>query len=43
VARIGEKGSVFRVLEWISEGKGHFQDIGVNGKLTLKWILNQQD
>jgi hypothetical protein len=43
VARIREKGSAFSVLARKSEGKGHFQDLDLNGKMILRWSLKQQD
>lgn len=43
MAGTGEKGSVFSVLARKCEGKCHFQDLSMNGKIILRWILKQQD
>ena len=37
----GEKTNVYRVLVGKSEGKNHLEDVGVDGRVILKWILTK--
>jgi hypothetical protein len=40
-ARIGEGRGVYRVLIGRPEGKNHWEDLGVGGKITLRWTLGR--
>jgi hypothetical protein len=39
VARVGEKRNAYKALMGKSEGGNHLEDLGVDGSITLKWIL----
>jgi hypothetical protein len=39
---MGEMRSVYRILVGIPEWKNHSEDIGVDGKVMLEWILGKQ-
>jgi len=39
VARMGERRGVYRILVGKPEGKSHFGDPGVDGRIFLRWIL----
>jgi hypothetical protein len=41
VARMGEGRSVYWVLVGRPEGKNHWEDIGVGGRITLRWTLGR--
>jgi len=41
VARMGEKIGVYRVLVGKPEGKNHFGDPGVDGRIILRWIFRK--
>jgi hypothetical protein len=41
VARIGEGRGVYRVLDGRPEGRDHWEDLGVGGKITLRWTLGK--
>jgi len=41
VAHMGERGGVYRVLVGKPEGKGHFGDPGVDGRIILRWIFRK--
>jgi len=41
VARIGEKRGVYSVLVGKSEGKNHFGDPGVDGRIILRRIFRK--
>jgi hypothetical protein len=43
VARMGEGRGVYRVLVGRTEGKRPLKDLGVSGRITLKWIHLAQD
>jgi hypothetical protein len=38
----GDRNS-YKVLVGRSEGKGHLQDLGVDGTSVLKWIIKKSD
>jgi hypothetical protein len=38
---MGEKKYTFRVLVEKLVGKNHFEDLGVMGKLCVKWVLEK--
>jgi len=38
VARMGEREGLYRVMVVEPEGKNLLKDIGVNGRIVLKWI-----
>jgi hypothetical protein len=37
---VGDRRGVYRVLVGRPEGKSHLEDLGVDGKIILKWIFN---
>jgi hypothetical protein len=43
VARMGERRGVYRVLVGKPQGKGHFRDPGVDGRIMLRWIFRKWD
>jgi hypothetical protein len=42
VARMGEGRGVYRVLVGRPEGKDHLEDLGVGGRIGLRWTLGRQ-
>jgi hypothetical protein len=42
VVRMGERRAVYRVLVGRPEGKNHWEDLGVGGRITLSWTLGRQ-
>jgi hypothetical protein len=40
IALWGRRG-VYRVLAGKPEGKNHFEDLGVDGRIILRWILRK--
>jgi hypothetical protein len=40
---MGERISAYRVLVEKSEGKNHLEDIGIDGRVAVKWIFKVQD
>jgi hypothetical protein len=42
-ARVGERIGVYRVLVGNHEGKRPLEDIGVDGRIVLKWIFRKWD
>ena len=43
VARMGERSGVYGVLVGKPEGKVHFGDPGVDGRIILRWIFRKLD
>jgi hypothetical protein len=43
VARIWDKRGACCVLVEILRERDHLEDIGVDGRIILKWILNDKD
>jgi hypothetical protein len=41
VACMGEWRGVYRVLVGRPEGKNHWEDLGVDGRITLRWTLGR--
>jgi hypothetical protein len=41
VARMGEGEVVYRVLVGRPEGWRHWEDVGVGGRITLRWTLGR--
>jgi hypothetical protein len=39
----GEEKGVYRVLVWKSEGKSHWGDPDVDGRIMLGWIFRKWD
>jgi len=39
VARVGDRRSAYRVLVRKSEGKSYLKDVGIDGRILLKWVL----
>jgi hypothetical protein len=42
VARMGEGRGVYRVLVGRPEGRDHWEDLGVGGRIKLRWTLGRQ-
>jgi hypothetical protein len=38
---MGEKRNAYRVLVGRPEGKNHWEDLDVGGRIILKWILQK--
>jgi len=43
VARMGRGKSVYRVLIGRPKVKDHWEDLGVGGRITLRWTLGSRD
>ena len=43
VARMGERGGVYKVLVGKPEGKSNMRDPGVDGTIILRWIFRKRD
>jgi hypothetical protein len=43
MSRMGEGRGAYRVLVGRPKGKNHWEDLGVGGKITLKWISEARD
>jgi len=41
VTHMGETGNAYNILIRKTEGKGHLEDLGVNGRITLEYILEK--
>jgi hypothetical protein len=41
VARMGEGRGVYEVLVGRPEGRYHWEDLGVGGRITLRWTLER--
>jgi hypothetical protein len=41
VARMGERRGVYRVLVGGPKGRDHWEDLGVVGRITLRWTLGR--
>jgi hypothetical protein len=39
----GEGRGVYRVLVWRLEGKRPLEDVGVGGRITLRWTLGDRE
>jgi hypothetical protein len=42
VAHLGEVRGAYNILVGKPEGRNHWEDIGVDGRITLRWILGKQ-
>jgi hypothetical protein len=42
VVRMDEKRGIYRVLVGRPEGENHWEDLGVGGRITLRWTLGRQ-
>jgi hypothetical protein len=42
VACMGERRNSYIILVEISEGKNHLRDLGIDGRIILKWILDKK-
>jgi hypothetical protein len=42
-ARMGKRRDVYRVSVAKPEGKSHFEDPGVDGKIILRWLFRKCD
>jgi len=40
---MGDSKGTYKNLLGRPEGKSHLEDIGVDGRITLKWIFNKWD
>jgi hypothetical protein len=43
VARMENRRGAYRVMVGRSEGKSHLEDIGIDGKIILKWVSKKWD
>jgi len=43
VARMGEERDVYKVLVGKPEGRKHYGDLGVDGRIILGWISRKWD
>jgi hypothetical protein len=43
IARMGESRGLYRVLMGKRDGKNHFGDPGVDGRIILRWIFRKWD
>jgi hypothetical protein len=41
VARMGDERGVYKILDGKSEGRDHWEDLGVGGRITLRWTLGR--
>jgi hypothetical protein len=41
VARMGQGRGVYRVLVGRPKGRDHWEDLGVGGRITLRWTLGE--
>jgi hypothetical protein len=41
VARMGPMRSIYKTLVWKLKGRDHLEDLGVDGRIMLEWILNK--
>jgi len=41
VARIEEVGNICKVFSGRPEGRDHSEDLGIDGKIILEWILGK--
>ena len=41
VARIGERRGVYTILVWTPEGRSNLEDLGLDGRIMLKWIFKK--
>jgi hypothetical protein len=41
VARMGEGRDIYRILVGRPEGKNHWEDLGLGGRITLRWTLGR--
>ena len=43
MACVGEKRNAYKYLVGNLKERNHLEDLGVDGRMTLKWKLNKQD